>query len=94
MDDLIAFLAARLDEREHFAKIGRLAQKHRERLLREVEADRALLANFAEICQLDDDDTPQERAVRMAVSEVMRMLILDRARVYSDHPDYRPEWKP
>ena len=64
------------------------------RVLREVEANRALLASFEEAGQLDDDDTPQERALAMAVAEVMRMLILDRVRVYSDHPDYRPEWGP
>lgn len=64
------------------------------RVLREVEAGRDLLAAYEEIRQLNDEESPSERAMRMAMAEVVRMLVISRARVWSDHPDYRDEWKP
>jgi hypothetical protein len=79
VDDLIAFLAARLDEDEHFAKIARLAQKHREQMLREVAFKRAILAQW--------EHSP-------AGSPVLTNVLYQLTAVYSDHPDYRPEWKP
>ena len=80
MDEWVAFLNARLDEKEHFAKAAhRLAQKHRQQMLREVEADRALLA-------LKPWDLETE--------ELMDTVLRIRLTVYSDHPGYRDEWKP
>lgn len=110
MDDLIAFVTARLDEREHFAKIARLAQKHREQMLREAEAMRAILAGHM---PAEDDPVlvaafterfgpyrPKCRtcAVTSGASLFPRDWPCPTARhlagIWNDHPEYRPEWKP
>jgi Family of unknown function (DUF6221) len=110
MDDLIAFLNARLDEDEAAAmaatgtawaweatgdKDNSGAVGHVEdedgRPLREVVAKRAILAHHAPIhpigqwigCQQCDGEQAQE----WPCPDVLAV-----AAVYSDHPDYRPEW--
>lgn len=134
MDELIAFVAARLDQEEAIARAAasvagpdwtwdpdsrdgylrtpdgtimadalhveddqfrpHVARHDPARVLRDVAAGRRLLANYEEIALPDPDASPQERALRMVVAEVVRMLILDRAAVWCDHPDYRQEWAP
>ncbi len=102
MDDLIAFIAARLDEREHFAKTARLAQKHREQMLREAGAMRAILDEHGPgypvtfpkpsgqpacgVCHAGGWDWEPEQWPCPTVRHL--------AAVWSDHPDCRPEWKP
>lgn len=64
------------------------------RVLREVEAKRAILAWW-----LSDENEP-ESALSPSLREEYRkaqpgyMLILALAAVWSDHPGYRQEWKP
>ena len=52
------------------------------RMLREVEADRKLLAAYADAPEFSDPWIGLDFAVRI------------RAERFSDHPDYRQEWKP
>lgn len=82
---LIAFLAARLDEFEEWA---RKAGEFGERVLREVEADRELLAAWdrAKRSVADAHSLGYEGGLEAAATY--------RAAVYSDHRDYRQEWKP
>ena len=108
VNDLTGFLTARLDEDEAVAKAAQevaptdteLAQqagpcvsdatyahigRHGPaRVLREVEAVRNLIVLADEIFRTLVD---AERAVGV---DILR----DLAVIYSDHPDYRPEWKP
>ncbi len=96
IEDMTAFLAARLDEDEAAAETGRERDL---RPLREVAAKRAILAeHFAEdrgeslpgadcgVCYYIG--TPGSPAQWPCLT--LRVL----AAVYSDHPDYRQEWKP
>jgi hypothetical protein len=85
-DALIAFLNARLDEREHFAKIARLAQKHREQMLREVEVMRTIADDMAR--------TVKGEFIDEGECVVAAGVLRDLATIWSDHPEYRPEWKP
>jgi len=70
------------------------------RVLREVEAKRAILDRHAphetafdgpacDWCSEDVDDRPQLAKERWPCPDVLSL-----AAVYSDHPDYRPEWRP
>lgn len=127
MDDLAAFLKARLDEVEAAAMLaakndpapwtmaefgelrnasGRevfgpggyeavcfwdctaqfIAQHDPARVLREVEAKRAILGAYE-----------SQRAARFndpAVVDELRDVVQTLASVYRDHPDYREKWKP
>ena len=74
------------------ASADHIARHDPARALRQVEDGRRLLAAYAEAREPDPEATPQERALRMAVAEVVRMLVLSRAAVWSDHPDYK--WAP
>lgn len=135
MDDLAAFVTARLDEDEAAAKAA-IDSAHRDkcavwiarpdgngyvigdetghfafclvgaseggmahvirhdpaRVRREAAADRKLLAAYAEVARYDTDDPEPEFASGRAagLGEAVRI----RAERFSDHPDYRPEWKP
>ncbi len=103
MDDLIAFLAARLGEDEALAKRGEevfatgwpdyqtfdspelddackyLDRFGPARVLREVEAKRAVITQW--------EHSP-------AGSPVLTNALYRLAAAWSDHPGYRPEWKP
>lgn len=104
-DDLIAFLRARLDDEQREAEP--LAAQHGEpgtdllsgderanvanavRVLRQVEAHRQIidLAVRAAGLSLRDPETygPTASAYSRAVREI--------AAIYSDHPDFREEWR-
>ena len=132
MNDLAAFLNARLDEREAAAKAaarqsgkdwdaasqgsGRerdgvlwdedhanviawfdseieaathAARHDPRRVLREVEADRAMLAEYG---RLQASYGGRARDDRLALSIWYRVLVF-RAAVYRDHPDYDEAWR-
>ena len=103
VDDLTAFLTARLDEDEAAAKavkdrhwamatipggelapgvVAHIARHDPARVLREVAAGRTILA----ACQDSGEGSIVRDALRYAVNVFTA--------VYSDHPDYRAEWKP
>jgi hypothetical protein len=126
MDDLTAFLAARLDEDEAAAKAAleqsaeegtqwwfddaapetprefHVARHDPARVLREVEAGRTILAEHV---PYDCTEPKGQRCFRCASDRAYRsgaaiheawpcLTLRILAAVYSDHPDYRPEWKP
>lgn len=91
MNDLIAFVSARLDEDEPSDRCGCLDANHipactpqpwKDRELREIAADRRLLAEL-ERCA---GDQGWDDAIMLAV----RL----RATKWSDHPDYQAGWAP
>jgi Family of unknown function (DUF6221) len=78
-------------EHRHAAVAAVFGQQHLDpgMLLREVEADRKLLAAYRQ--------AEQERPVTSWESDYTQALeraVQIRAERFSDHPDYRPEWKP
>jgi hypothetical protein len=94
VEDLIAFLNARLNEDEGGANWYAERMTHtlepvltwanvplHTRMLREVEAKRRLV-EVADTANLADDSA--------AWLGILKAL----AAVYSDHPDYRAEWRP
>ena len=99
MDDLTAFITARLDEDEAAAQAcadydtlscADLPGVHMTtaRVLREVEAKRAVLNAY--VCTDGDSPRDRDRGRWDGLHATVRHL----AAVYSDHPDYRQEWKP
>ena len=72
------------------------------RVLREVEAGRAILADYEEAAQhpydlpegvregRDDDERERDAYLINVLEDVLRHL----AAVYRDHPDYDPAWVP
>lgn len=58
-------------------------------VLREVAAKRAVIEVY-EVAAASDDPAV-DLSIGMAT---MRMVLRSYATVYSDHPDYRPEWNP
>lgn len=120
MDDLTAFLAARLDEDEaalgyvepgpwtssgpyvgsasgiiaqarHTETGAHIARHDPARVLREVEAKRAMLALHN---AFSNPASLVERALWPSIREALLCILRDAAAVYSDHPDYRQEWAP
>jgi hypothetical protein len=130
MDDLVAFMAARLDEDEAEARpqadwlreyekrpgdwarfmfdpvigpfggqsplrdvarglyVGRMADP--DRVLRDVEADRRLLAEW----QKAEADPAVDDQWNAGLAAGLRLAVQIRATRYSGHPGYRAEWKP
>jgi hypothetical protein len=62
------------------------------RVLREVEAGRAILAAYKEALHIQAGY--KEVAAEEASREVLEMVCRHLAAIYSGHPDYRQEWKP
>jgi Family of unknown function (DUF6221) len=65
------------------------------RTLRQVEADRRLLAKYEEFRQMAERQQADSGEVGLAIfagRAVLSGLIQDRVAIYSDHPDYRQEW--
>jgi hypothetical protein len=100
---LVEFLTARLDEDEAAVwplgtdESGRTmyADADSERVLRDVEAMRRIVAYFAEEIA---EATPQRRQ-RMTDMEFGRLLDAERtlghlATIWADHEDYREGWAP
>lgn len=91
MDDLVEFLYARLDEREHFAKVARLASKHREQEFREIAAVRNIVRRCA--VRMDEMDVYPNGLVSPRAL-LARQTLMDLGSIWNGHPDYQPEWKP
>ena len=97
-DGLTAFLTARLDEDEASARDVRYIWPtsfeitlNPARVLREVEAGRAILAEYGRIAE---SARRYPNAANAAALIAMQTAVRHLVAVYSDHPDYRPEWKP
>ena len=99
MDDLAAFLTARLDEDEARARAA-LEEWHDEGTRHEWEdlPD----ASFAHARSFDPARVLREVEAKRAILDYENyrkslpgcLLLRHFAAVYSDHPGYRPEWKP
>lgn len=63
------------------------------RVLREVEAKRAVLRDYLECADAHRDGKGYPEVIRAARDAHFRDL-LHIAAVWSDHPDYQQEWKP
>lgn len=85
MDELIAFLRARLDEDEAGIRQALRTEDEwvSERDLVDIQAKRMLI---------DDADRDPDWSWTGHGSAHWRMCVL--AMPYRDHPDYRPEWAP
>ena len=109
MDDLTAFVTARLDEdgrgaqfvkeRESRAEVpvtSWLGVPFADRMLREVEAKRQILVDVKALIDGMDAETNQERGPDHYYTPTGEsdLLLKLLALPYSGHPDYRPEWKP
>ena len=114
MSDLVSFLTARLDEDEKIASVlagdkwgwpqpqpgfaDHVARHSPARVLREVEAKRAIVALHEPLPSSYGEPSvcpscwpqPWIGTHPLAPCPTMRNL----AAVYSDHPDYDPEWSP
>jgi len=69
---------------DRYAEDGTLPPNNLERVLRDVAAKRAILAAYS----------ASVRSFGEGLSVSHRRLVQALAAVYSDHPDYRQEWKP
>ena len=96
MDDLTAFLNARLNEKQQFAErllahppYGVSGMRGiAEQMLREVEAGRKIAAEYAPVA---GNDGPGEPEYAYGWAEGLGTAIRALAAAWSDHPDYRPE---
>lgn len=85
MDDLIAFVNARLGEDDYWANVdGGQPRKQRE-----VEAKRKRLASYSAARAAADRYDDQYMA---GVASGLADAIKDDSAVWSDHPDYKAEW--
>lgn len=59
------------------------------RVLREVEADRKILAEYTAVLKLIELTGSDKSVLRYR-----EFVLQHRAAVHSDHPDYNPDWSP
>lgn len=99
MDELFAFLAARYDEAErdyqsvHLSDCGCVLDRsagscdcgYPDRVLRDVAAKRAILDWLGHQDRVYGD---------YSVIETLELVVRHLGAEFSDHPDYREEWKP
>lgn len=65
-----------------------------DRVLREVEAKRALILRYKNAAAAPAASASYVRGVDTGYKEACLDAIEDAAALWDDHPDYRPEWKP
>lgn len=88
------------DESRSWADQEHIARHDPGRVLREVEAGRAILAMYEECDGYDlpegvhDSRDPDEREADAASKATLRDVLEALAAVWSDHPDYEQAWKP
>jgi hypothetical protein len=91
MDDLIAFINARLDEDEAAVKRYGLG----ERSQRSVNSKRAIVAMYEH--ETEPAENEPEWEVQQLIDariEVLLNVLAEIAAVWSDHPDYRADGAP
>lgn len=94
-DDLVAFWSARLDEDKDRARRGSPpGWVWGNRALREVAAKRRILTRYEYACRQASVNIDAEQEAWEKIAGALERDALDLAAVYSDHPDYREEWKP
>jgi hypothetical protein len=100
MDDLIAFISARLDEEGSWWTSAQIMERFGPgtyndathivrhdpaRMLREVIAKRAHLAQY---------ESAINGCLEWGITTALENILYSDAAVWSDHPDYRQEWTP
>lgn len=87
-----------IDIPDAMAVAGHMASHDPRRVLREVEAKRRILADYENQYGYDlpegvaEGRDPDERMRDQASSDALGIVAADLAAVYSDHPDYNPDW--
>ena len=79
------------DTEQGKADVDHIARHDPARVLREVEAKRAIVADYADACAKYRADRTEFRAGERFAALLAATRL---AAVYADHPDYREEWKP
>lgn len=107
MDDLIAFLWARLDEDETAIRTwaaccvhidacdetgGYLERFDTRRMLAEVEAKREILDEYRLWAEDDSRDYDQSQTAADRTA-ALEVVVKLLAQPYAEHPDCRPEWR-
>lgn len=69
-----------------------IAEHDPHRVLRDVEADRALLAEYERVADMDTDDPEPEFASGRAAG--LGLAVRHRAVRFADHRDYQEAWRP
>lgn len=92
---IVEFLTARLDAHEELLRMmaepGRHYAVEARRRLADIAAKRAIVAKYTDCVRFEDETgEPTFGASAATLQDVLRHL----ASVYSDHPDYREEWRP
>lgn len=66
------------------------------RVLREIDAKRGIVARYEFACKeaAQPGISEEERETRVQVGGALQSCVLCLAAPYSDHPDYREEWRP
>ncbi len=88
VNDLIAFMRARLDEAEAHAVAA--APPDLPRVLRDIEADRRLLDTCEEARDFYDRNPSASAGELWGLFTAVQI----RAARYADHAEYRPNWRP
>lgn len=106
---IVEFLTARYDAREELLRMmaepGRHYAAEARRGLADIAAKRAIIARCTDAQDAAqsvaetyaDDESSRARVERAGYSQAanaLRGVLRDLASAYSDHPDYREEWRP
>lgn len=89
-DDELVHMADRKADARH------IARHDPARVLRDIEADRALIAAYTaarEAVPPVDDWYEVADGVKVGLADGLESALKIRAERFSDHPDYRQEWK-
>ena len=88
---LLAFFEARLDDEERATRDAAFtARRDPAWVLRNIHADRQLLAQYSAVAANDLDEVEYANGWAQALGFAVRL----RVSAYADHPNYREEWRP
>ena len=88
------YIAQPFGERPSIAHTVHIARHDPARVLREVEAKRAMIARYERAAALPASVVSFTHGQDDGYAQACADAIRDAAAVWSDHPDYRQEWKP
>lgn len=97
MDDLTAFVTARLDEDDAALRDDDADQPGELRFTEMDDRTRRYTRRFADNDRVLREVAAKRRLIEEVTSrstrDVAEIYVATLAAVWSDHPDYRPEWK-
>ena len=90
------YVARPFGEHPSIAHTVHIARHDPARVLRDVEADRVLLALHDELWRLYRafEEAGEPGPISLGRAQALSRVLRIRAARFSDHPDYRAEWKP